>query len=141
MNRPQNVTIIAIVEFCLCALFTLLGVGLLVGGGFVATILRQQGQQYAGVLGTIGAAAGIFILVCAAIWVFVLINFWNMKNWARIVVMVFAVLSALQNCVGVLGSLMRFSIFGLLWNGAWGAFWVWTVMYLNGPEAKNAFSS
>jgi len=64
MVRPTGVTVIAVLCFlgtALCALFGLLTI---VGGGFVATLINQQGAQgsagVAGIMAGLGAALGAF---------------------------------------------------------------------------------
>jgi hypothetical protein len=44
MVRPTGVTVIAILCFIGAALAGLCGIGMIVGGGFVATIMNKQGQ-------------------------------------------------------------------------------------------------
>jgi len=140
MNRPGGVTIIGILEF-LGAGFTLLGgVLFLAAGGTVAALLARERPEVAGIVGTVGAALGIFMLISGAIWLFVALQFWKLKEWARIVVMIFAIIFLCLQALGFLGSMMAFEVFSMLWNGIWAAVYAWIAYYLNSFEAKQAFA-
>jgi hypothetical protein len=59
MGRPVGVTILAILNFIGAAICLLGGIGMILGGGFIATMLSQQGQGSAGaagILAGLGAA-------------------------------------------------------------------------------------
>lgn len=75
MGRPVGVTILAVLDFLGAVLCVLGGIGMMVGGGFMATLINQQGSQGAGagagILAALGAALGVFLLICAAIGVLV----------------------------------------------------------------------
>ena len=45
MNRPAGVTVIAVLEFLGAATCILLGLGAMLGGGFLATIMTQSGAK------------------------------------------------------------------------------------------------
>ena len=65
MGRPVGVTILAILNFIGAAFCVLGGIAMILGGGFIATMLSQgQGSAgAAGVLAGLGAAAGVFIII------------------------------------------------------------------------------
>ena len=59
MGRPVGVTILAILNFIGAAFWLLGGIVMILGGGFIATMLSQQGQGSAGaagILAGLGAA-------------------------------------------------------------------------------------
>ena len=61
----MGVTILAILNFIGAAICVLGGIAMILGGGFIATML-SQGQSSAGVAGVLaglGAAAGVFIII------------------------------------------------------------------------------
>ena len=64
MVRPTGVTVIAILCFVGAAFAALGGIGMIVGGGFVATLMKQQGEAgsagLAGIMAGLGAALAIF---------------------------------------------------------------------------------
>lgn len=118
MGRPVGVTILAVLDFLGAVLCVLGGIGMMVGGGFMATLINQQGSQGAGagagILAALGAALGVFLLICAAIGVLVGWGLWKLKNWARIVTIVFAVLGVLGALLGLATAFIHFSMFVLL---------------------------
>ncbi len=64
MGRPVGVTILAILNFIGAAFCLLGGIATILGGGFIATMLSQQGSRASGILAGLGAAAGVFIIIC-----------------------------------------------------------------------------
>lgn len=109
-ERPVGVTILSILAY-IGAAFTLIGgLLMLVGSAFVSTFIAAIIPQFSA-FATIGTALtiilGIIFLALAVLDFFVGKGLWNGKNWARILVLVFAGLS-------VLGSLFPFSIANLV---------------------------
>jgi len=109
------VKIISILGYVGAGLGILMSLLLLFGGSFILGVLPLEGMPQ-----LLGALAGAFIIVIAILllafsifWIFVSRALWNHKNWARIVVIVFAVL-------GILGSLSTIpsGILSLLIDGA-----------------------
>src|SRR5258708_31005581 len=102
MARPTGVTIIAVLYFILAAFCVLGGVLMFVGGGFLASMMNQQGaggSAGAGILAGLGAVAGGIVLIIAAISALVGFGLWKLKNLWRILALVFSGL-------GVLGALV-----------------------------------
>src|SRR6267154_2034029 len=102
MARPTGVTIIAVLYFLGAALCLLGGVLMFVGGGFLASMINQQGgaggSAGAGMMAGLGAVVGVVALIVAVICALVGWGLWKVKNWARIVALIFAGL-------GILGAL------------------------------------
>lgn len=141
MSRPTGVLLITIWE-CIGVFFTaVFGAIMLAGGGFIATMLGPEQRALATMIGTVGVAAGIFCLILAAVWGFVTYGFWNLKNWARVVVLVFAILGACMNGLGLLNNLLHMRIGLVLWSAIWTGLNVWIAIYLTQPEAKTAFQA
>jgi len=71
MGRPTGVTVIAILDFLGAGLCILFGLSMVVGGGFLASIINRQGGQGSaeatGILAGIGAVFGIISLIGPAI--------------------------------------------------------------------------
>src|SRR5437660_3639503 len=107
MVRPTGVTVIAILCFIGAAFAGLGGIGMIVGGGFVATMMNQQGQAgsagLASMMAGLGAALGIFFLIIAAVDIAVAIGLLNLKEWARIVTIVLTGIGAALGLLGLLG--------------------------------------
>jgi hypothetical protein len=83
MSRPVGVTILAILNFIGAAFCLLGGIGMILGGGFIATMLSQQGQGSAGaagVLAGLGAAAGIFIIIMGGVSALLGFGMWKLKG-------------------------------------------------------------
>jgi hypothetical protein len=143
MGRPVGVTIIAILWF-LGAIFCVLGgIGMMVGGGFLATLINQQGGQGsgagAGVMAGLGAAVGVVILIFGVLYVVLGWGMLKLKNWARIITIVLAVLAALGALVGLFGALVHFGVFLLIVVLVRLAISGLIIWYLLKPEVKAAF--
>ncbi|MCU1256856.1 MAG: hypothetical protein JWM83_3155 [Candidatus Angelobacter sp.] len=142
MVRPVGVTILAILNFIGAAFCLLLGLVMILGGGFIATILSQQGQGSAGaagVLAGLGAAAGVFIIIMGGVSAFLGFGLWKLKGWARIVSIVLYGISAAFQVLGILGTLAHFNVFALMWGAFWVAVDAFIIWYLLKPEVKAAF--
>jgi uncharacterized membrane protein (DUF2068 family) len=142
MGRPVGVTILAILNFIGAGLCVLLGLGMMLGGGFIATMLSQQGQGSAGaagVLAGLGAAAGVFIIIMGGVSALLGFGLWKLKGWARIVSIVLAGISGAFQLLGLLGSLAHFSLFAVVWSLFWLAIDALIIWYLLKPEVKAAF--
>jgi hypothetical protein len=142
MNRPIGVTILAILNFIGAAICLLGGIGMILGGGFIATMLSQQGQGSAGAAGIfagLGAAAGVFIILVGGVSILLGFGLWKLKGWARIVSIVLYGISAALQLLGLLGSLAHFNAFAVIWSVFWIAVDAFVIWYLLKPEVKAAF--
>ena len=142
MVRPVGVTILAILNFIGTAFCLLGGILMILGGGFIATMLSQQGQGSAGaagVLAGLGAAAGVFIIIMGAVSALLGFGLWKLKGWARIVSIVLYAISAAFQVLGILGTLAHFNVFALMWGTFWVAVDAFIIWYLLKPEVKAAF--
>jgi len=144
MVRPVGVTILAILNFIGTAFCLLGGIGMILGGGFIATMLSQQGQGSAGaagVLAGLGAAAGVFIIITGGVSALVGFGLWKLKGWARIVSIVLYGISGAFQLLGLLGSLAHFNLFAVVWSLFWIAIDALIIWYLLKPEVKAAFQA
>src|SRR5262245_65949585 len=113
MGRPVGVTILAILDFLGAALCVLGGIGMLVGGGAIATAINQQAGSSgagAGLVAAMGAGLGVVMLVFAAIYALVGWGLWALKNWARIITIVLLVIGIGFSLLGLVGTLTHFTI-------------------------------
>jgi hypothetical protein len=144
MNRPGGVTVIAILEFLGGVGCALVGLGVMLGGGMLATIISQSGQQGsgagAGVLGAVGAVLGVVLLVFAFLYFLVGWGMLKLKAWARIITMIFAGLGILGSLFGIMGFLAHFSIVALFWLLVRLAICGWMIWYLLQPNVSAAFN-
>ena len=143
MNRPVGVTVIAVLEFLGAAFCLLLGLGAMLGGGFLAAIMSQSGAQGgaagAGILGALGAAVGVVLLVFAALYILVGWGMLKLKAWARIVTMILAGLGILGALFGLLTIFTHFLVIGLFWLLVRVAIFGWILWYCLQPNVSAAF--
>jgi hypothetical protein len=138
MNRPTEVTIIAILSFLSGGLAALLGCGFLLGGAMIASFGMSLPTSLVGI--------GVAIFACvffglAALDVITGIGLLNMKNWARILAIVIVGLGLLFAVLGILNGLLHFRIFVTLWEAIIAAIDLWVLTYLFKPEAQQAFGT
>ena len=142
--RPLGVTILAILHFIGTAGLICLGLVMILGMSFFAAALAHAaniGSGGAGIIAGLGVALAIFMFIGAAISGLIGWGLWNLKNWARITAMVFAVLGMLGAAAGLMFSLMHFSPFFMttaIVRGGLAALIFW---YLNQPHVKLAFAA
>lgn len=144
-QRPDGVTVIAVLDFIGAGFQALLAVLLFVGGAFVGTILGRLSGQSSGALGAgvgiaIGAVLGVICLVFAAISAAVGYGLWTMKEWGRILQVVLAAVGGLLQVFGLLSSVVQGRMLALGWNVIWVAYFAWVLFYLLQPQIKAAFS-
>lgn len=143
MNRPTGVTVIAILDFLGAGLCILGGLGMMLGGGFIATLINQQGGQAgagaAGILAGIGVMVGVFCLIIAAVEIILAVGLLKLKEWARIVTIVLTAIFGALGLLGLLGSFIHFSLFATVIRICVLAIQAFIIMYLLKPEVKAAF--
>ncbi len=144
MGRPVGVTILAILDFIGAAFCLLGGIGMILGGGFIATMMSQQGGQgsagAAGFFAGLGAVAGVFIIIIGGVCALVGFGLWKLKGWARIVSIVLAGIGGAFQLLGLLGSLAHFNLFAVVWSLFWIAVNALIIWYLLKPK-KGGISS
>lgn len=86
-NRPLGVTIIS--AFSYLGTFVSVLIGILVM--FMPNIIGLSGDFFQ----NLGMVFGVFLIIMGLLQGFVTYNFWNGKNWARIVLLVFVGISTL----------------------------------------------
>ena len=138
MPRPGGVTLIAVVDFVgalICVIFALL---FFAGGSWIAGFLGAA-QMPAGVsVGSIFAVAGAIFLLVGVLDVAIGVGLLGLKNWARILHIVFAAIYLLLGIKGIAtagigtGSSMVISL-ALL------AFAAWSIFYLLTANVGKAF--
>ncbi len=143
MNRPTGVTVIAVLYFIGAAFCILGGLGMILGGGFLASIISKSQANGAGagagIMAGLGAALGIGLLVGAAIAALLGWGLLKLKEWARITVIVLASLGLVLGVLGLLGALAHFAVillFGVVVRVAINGCILW---YLLQPDVKVAF--
>ena len=140
MNKPAGVIVIAILYFIGTAICLLGGLLFIAGGGFLATLTQTQQQGGAGIFAALGAAAGVLFLIIGAVEALVGWGLLKLKNWARIVAIVFSALGALSQLLGLLRSFSNFNIVSVAITLIVLAVHCWIVWYLLTPPVKAAFA-
>ena len=139
MGRPTGVTVLAVLDFIGAAFCVLAGLGMMLGGGFIASMISQQRGVSAGMLAAIGAAAGVFFLVLGAVAILLGWGLLKLKEWARIITIVLAGLGALGALLAlatVFGHFAGIAMFAVLCRLAINGLIIW---YLLQPHVKVAF--
>jgi hypothetical protein len=142
MGRPVGVTILAVLYFLGAVCCVLAGILMILGGGFIATLISQQAQGAgvgAGVLAGLGAALGVVILIFAAVDVLLGWGLWKLKNWARIVTIVLAAIGIAGALFGLLGAFLHFGMFLLVLTLVRLAISGLIIWYLLQPNVTAAF--
>ena len=139
MGRPTGVTVLAVLDFIGAGFCVLAGIGMMLGGGFMASMMSQQQGVSAGLLAAIGAAAGVLILVCAAIAALLGWGLLKLMNWARITTIVLAALGIVFGLFGLLGAFSHFAAVAIVWTLCRLAINGVIIWYLLQPNVKAAF--
>jgi hypothetical protein len=131
MNRPAGVLILAFFYAFGAACLLLVGLALALGSSFIGAMARDMGPLIAGI-GTIG---GILMIGMSVLLGFVAYGLFKMREWARIIAMIFAGLGLVASVISFVTPL-GISIFGRLVRIAINALILW---YLNQPQVKGLF--
>ena len=145
MQRPTGVTVLAVLDFIGAAFWLLMAVGGFVGATFLGAIIsqamsRSDGAVGAGIGAAIGVVIGIFGLIFGAIAVLMGWGMWSLKEWARILQIVFAGIGACFDALALLIALAHFRILGMMWDLVWLAVNIFIIYYLIQPQVKVAFA-
>jgi len=134
MSRPAGVTVISVLQFIAAALCVLGALGAFVGGGAMSAALSQaqNAGPLAAILGAGIAVFGVIFLVIGALYGVTAWGMLGLKNWARIITIVFTAIAAL---LGIWGMIGHFSIVSLIVL----AFYAWVIWYLVKPDVAGAF--
>ena len=132
-NVPVGVKIISVLYYIGAVVLILLGILLIVGAGFIGTIL-----QSIPLLGALGA--GLFIVIAIILIVFAVLSFflgrglWKAQKWARIVVIVFSVLGVLFALLAIVQGQILNNLLSLIINAVIGGYLLFS------KDVKAAFS-
>lgn len=139
MQRPTGVTILAVLAFIGAGLLALLALSLLFVGG---ALMARMGGRPLGMIGGIGATfLAVFLFGLAVVYAFIGNGLLKLRNWARVLTIVLAGLSALVNGLALLHMMMPMRPFFMFNHFVFTAIDVWIVVYLLQPPIKQAFGA
>jgi hypothetical protein len=147
MQRPTGVTVLAVLDFIGAGFWLLLAVFGFVGATFLGAFISQMasssggGAMGAGIGAAVGIAIGIFALIGGALAALIGWGMWGLKDWARILQMVFAGIGACFQALGILIALTHFRVFSLMWHLVFLAFNAAIIWYLIQPHVRAAFAT
>jgi hypothetical protein len=139
MQRPDGVTILAVLAFIGAGLLVLAAMGMLLGGAMVANMAARPG--FGMMAGVGGVVFGVFFLIIAGVYALVGTGFLKLQNWARILTIVLSSLGVLSYGLGILSALFHLHPVLVLWRAILLAINLWIVIYLMKPHVKQAFGS
>jgi hypothetical protein len=119
MERPAGVTILALLEFLIAALLIFFALASAMGVSMLGAILsrtREIGAPGFAWFAGAGLVLAFFLLVPAVLFIVTGFGLWNLRNWARIVTMVLAVLGVAGASIGLLWALTHFRVIGVMFS-------------------------
>lgn len=143
MSRPTGVTLIALLDFLGTLFMLCLGVvGFVAANLLVGFVRSSSGMEIpAGIGAAVGILLAVFCFFFAALAAAIGWGIWNLKEWARIVQMVFAALGTLGAAAGVMFSMTHFHVIGIGFSMVRLAINLLILWYLNQPHVKAAFAA
>lgn len=130
---PVGVKIIAVLYYIGAVLSAILGILSIVGAGFVASLIPALGALGAGIM----IAVGILLIGLAVLWFFMGRGLWRAQPWARILVIIFAIIGVIMAIIQMItfGAISLVSnIISLIINAVIG----WYMLF--NAEVKKAFA-
>ncbi|MBX4196622.1 hypothetical protein KW805_03465 [Candidatus Pacearchaeota archaeon] len=117
-DPPLGVKILTILSYIGSGLAILFGLLLAVGGSAFSSLATQIPESARALVGAGLAVFGIILILFGALGIWIARKFWNGKNWARILYIIFAILGALGALVnlfqGHFGSIVKLAIDGFI---------------------------
>jgi hypothetical protein len=139
MERPEGVTILAVVAFVFGGISVLLGVGALLGGVILSRIVSG------GVLGVLagmgGAILGAVFFGFAVLYIADAIGLLKAANWARVLTIILVALSLFHTAFRLLRSLVHVHPIAVFFSLVIAAIDIWVLVYLFKPHVKQAFGA
>jgi len=141
MQRPTGVTILAILIFIAAGFELLFAIGLIVSGSFLSSIANAPGAPILGkLIGALGAAAGLFFLLVAALWGAIGYGLLKLQNWARITHIALLIIGLAFGLFRVLQIFSAFTGGDMMSQLFYLGIDAWILCYLFQPHVKQAFS-
>jgi len=131
MERPTGVTILAVLCFVFAGLALLAALALMFMGGMLGQMVESSGMGT--MLAGAGAIVGVVVLIGAALYFLVGFGLWKLKNWGRILAIVFVALGLFSSLSPFQAGVFGWQLFICLLD-------IWIIIYLLKPHVKQAFS-
>ncbi|MHB8586349.1 MAG: hypothetical protein ACYDDF_11010 [Thermoplasmatota archaeon] len=137
-KRPTGIAILVVLDAIGIGLAALVGVTLLLLGPTIgARIAARTGSGFGAAAGTGFQAFGIFLIIAAAVALWIAMGLWNGKEWARVTTLVLSWVGLVLNALSTLARLARP---GLLLGSVLGlAVEIVVIWYLMQPGVKSWF--
>jgi hypothetical protein len=139
MERPTGVTILAVLGFIGAGMLVLAAILMFIGGAILSNMASYPMFAMLGGIG--GAIVGVVFLGFAALYVVTALGLLKLQNWARVLVIVLLGIGVCFYALGLLGALIHFRIFLLIWRAIFAAIDIWIILYLLKPQVKQAFGA
>ncbi len=137
MKRPTGISVLAIVNLLVAGVCARMAFPLLMGSGHAAT--GRQGGTAPTWLEAQGVVGGVVLVVFAAIFAATSVGLWKLRNWARILFIVFGGYAVVESVLDLPGNIAGHDIQELVSNVFRAGVYVWVVWYLLRPHVKQAF--
>ena len=137
-ERPTGITILAVLYFIFTACLLLVGVALAVGMGFAGASADQTGVG--AVLAGLGMVGAVVMFVCAGLYGLLGWGLWKLKGWARLIVLIFAIIGLGFGALGLMGSLITMEITSIVVGSIPLAINGLITWYMLQPHVKAAFA-
>ena len=132
-NMPQGVKIISILYYVAAAIYLLMGILLIAGGGVLSSLNLEGSMPWLAALGGgLLVLGGVIAIAFGVLDFFIAKNLNKGKEWARIIVIVFSVIGFVSALMSLIGGSAG-SIISLALNG-----WIGWYLWLN-KETKKYF--
>jgi uncharacterized protein YacL len=136
--------LIAIFEFFISVILVMLAIASALGISVLGMILnrtRDIGTPAVAALAGAGVLVAILLLIPAALFCLLGYGLWTLRDWARIVTMVLALLGAVGAAIGLLVAIFHLRIFALWVNCIRLTIDLAMLWYLNQTGVKQVFSN
>jgi len=138
MERPSGVTVIAVLDFlgaggCL--------IGALAFGALTSVVTARGSNSPLGRLAGLGGAIGIALFFLSALFAIVIgVGLLKLRNWARVLSVVFAVLGIVLILAGLVLTFAHLSAISVVSDMLFLALDCWIAWYLMRSNVREAFT-
>jgi hypothetical protein len=139
MKRPVGVTILSIIMTVGGIGFAVSGLVFFFMGSTGASATAPTSGAAATLFTALGTAAGVIFLLFGGLHVVLAIGIFQMRNIARVCTIFLFLLVGGGACLGLIATMLRYSLIALAWNTSLLALDALALWYLLRPGVKEAF--